>query len=391
MLTSHSRVYNNQNMSDTLPPPIWVDTTSKLNNMLADLLAQPRVAVDTESNSLHAYREQVCLMQFSTPKADYLVDPLALSDLSELAPVFSNHKIEKIFHAAEYDLICLRRDFGFVFANLFDTMHAARTLGYPAVGLDSMLKEKFGIQMDKRHQKADWAARPLSAEQIHYARLDTHYLFDLRNALEAELIEKERLQFAREDFARACTPDEQRVKNHAEPWERFAGRKDISQRELTIIAQLCKWRDKEAERLNRPPYKVMVDDVIIKMAKDIPEQKVDLSGAGMSEKQIRLWGDAVLKAIQAGLEAPLVEKKQAERKNDAVLRRLEKIKAWRKKIGEEMKVESDIILPKPYVGMLAENPPKDMDELQSMMKDAPARVEKFGVQILKLVGGRHAN
>ena len=107
-----------------------------------------------------------------------------------MAPIFSNPKIEKIFHAAEYDLICLRRDFGFQFANLFDTMHAARVLGYPAVGLDNLLNEKFKFEMDKRHQKADWAARPLTPAQIHYARLDTHYLFDLRDVLEKELTRK---------------------------------------------------------------------------------------------------------------------------------------------------------------------------------------------------------
>lgn len=113
-------------------------------------------------------------MQFSTPKADYLLDPLALRDLSLLAPIFANPNIEKVFHAAEYDLICLRRDFKLTFANLFDTMQAARVLGYPAVGLDRLLGEKFNIKMDKRHQKANWAARPLTQDQIHYARLDTH-------------------------------------------------------------------------------------------------------------------------------------------------------------------------------------------------------------------------
>ncbi|HND48409.1 MAG TPA: ribonuclease D, partial [Anaerolineales bacterium] len=191
-------------MSEVLSPPIWVNTIEQLNKMIQDLAAQTRVAVDTESNSLHAYREQVCLLQFSSVNSDYIVDPLALRDLSPLAPIFSNPKIEKVFHAAEYDLICLRRDFNFSFTNLFDTMHAARVLGYPAVGLDKLLGDKFDIKMDKRHQKADWAERPLTKEQIHYARLDTHYLFDLRDVLEGELKEKGRLHFAKEDFERAC-------------------------------------------------------------------------------------------------------------------------------------------------------------------------------------------
>lgn len=378
-------------MSDTLPPPVWVNTTQLLKKMVEDLASQSRVAVDTESNSLHAFREQVCLLQFTSAKTDYLLDPLELKDLAVLAPIFADPKIEKIFHAAEYDLICLRRDFGFTFANLFDTMQAARVLGYPAVGLDRLLGDKFQIKMDKRHQKANWAARPLTQDQIHYARLDTHYLFDLRDALELELREKERLVFALEDFNRACLLEEQKQRSNGESWERFSGRKDLSLRELTIISQLCKWRDREAEKLNRPPYKVVMDDAFVALAKNPPEQKVDLSAAGLSEKQIKLWGDQVLGAIRRGMEAPLVERKQVERKNEAVLRRLEKLKAWRKSIGLEMKVESDIILPKPYLGMLSENPPKTLDELRDLMKDTPSRADRYGVQILKVLGVKHAN
>jgi len=378
-------------MFETLSPPVWVNTTQLLKQMVDDLASQDRVAVDTESNSLHAFREQVCLLQFSTSKTDYLLDPLVLKDLSLLAPIFSNPRIEKVFHAAEYDLICLRRDFGFSFVNLFDTMQAARVLGYPAVGLDRLLGDKFKIKMDKRHQKANWAARPLTKDQIHYARLDTHYLFDLRDALEQELREKQRLEYALEDFNRACVMEEQKQRLNGESWERFSGRKDISLRELTVISQLCKWRDKEAAKLNRPPYKVVMDDVFVALAKNPPEQKVDLSAAGLSEKQIKLWGDQVLSAIRLGVKAPLVERKQLERKNDAVLRRLEKLKAWRKSIGMEMQVESDIILPKPYLGLLSENPPKTLDELRDLMKDTPSRVDRFGAEILMVLGVKLAN
>ena len=378
-------------MPEILPPPVWVNTQPLLQKMIDDLLTQSRVAVDTESNSLHAFREQVCLIQFSSTNADYLVDPLALKDLSGLAPIFADPNIEKIFHAAEYDLVCLRRDFGFTFANLFDTMHTARVLGYPAVGLDRLLNDNFKIQTDKRHQKANWAARPLTKEQIHYARLDTHYLFDLRDVLEKELREKERLEFAKEDFMRACLQDEQKQKTNGESWERFSSRKDLSLRDLTILAQLCKWRDLEAEKLNRPVYKVIMDDTLVLMSKNLPQHKVDLSAVGLSEKQIHLWGDGVLAAIRRGVTAPLVERKQVEARNDAFLRRLEKLKVWRKKTGLEMGVESDVILPKPYLSALAENPPKDIDELKSIMKETPSRVEKYGTQILKLLGAKNAN
>src|SRR5215211_5622196 len=370
-----------------LPPPMWVDEPNTFNQMLGDLTAQPRLAVDTESNSLHAYREQVCLVQFTTPTRDYVLDPLALQDLSALGPIFSSPRIEKIFHAAEYDLICLRRDFGFQFANLFDTMHAARVLGYPYVGLDNLLAEKFRFEMDKRHQKADWAVRPLTHAQLDYARLDTHFLFDLRDALETELREKDRLQIALEDFARAAKVDAPKEKLNGPSWRRFSTRKDVSPRELTILSELCVSRDRIAERMNRPVFKVIADAILLDIARNLPEKDVDLAGLGLSPKQVRLWGGEILDAVKRGTVAPLVEREQAKRPNDRTLKRLEKLKNWRKKVAQELSVESDIILPKVYLNSLAENPPKSLRELESIMRDSPTRFHKYGEQIFRLVGG----
>ncbi len=373
--------------SEVLPPPVWVDKPQICKQMVADLAAQTRVAVDTESNSLHAYREQVCLIQFSTRKTDYVVDPLALPDLSSLGPIFSNPKIEKIFHAAEYDLICLRRDFDFQFANLFDTMHAARVLGYPYVGLDNLLAEKFQFEMDKRHQKADWAMRPLTPSQLDYARLDTHFLFDLRDVLEAELKEKGRLQIANEDFVRACHVDLPEERVNGSSWKRFSLRKDVSPRELTVLSELCISRDRIAERMNRPVFKVVADALLLDIARHLPEKDVDLAGLGLSAKQIRLWGSEILEAVKRGSVAPLVEREPARRPNDAMVRRLQKLKNWRKKVAEDLKVESDIVLPKAYLNKLAENPPKSLEELKSVMHESPTRFQKYGEQIFRLIRG----
>ncbi|MCJ7433805.1 MAG: ribonuclease D, partial [Anaerolineales bacterium] len=339
---------------EPLKPPVWVDTKLTLERAAAHFASEPRISVDTEANSLHAYREQVCLIQFSTPDTDYLIDPIALTDLSILAPLFSNPNIEKVFHAAEYDLIGLRRDFGFTLANLFDTMQAARILGYPCVGLDRLLGEKFGIKIDKRHQKADWAARPLKPDQIHYARLDTHYLFDLRDLLEKELREKNHWELACEDFSRACGPDEPKEKtNGGAYWKRFSARKDMSTRELTILNELCLARNAIASRMNRPPFKVVGNDKLIEMARYTPVHEVDLAGIGLSSRQISLWGADMLKAVQRGVEAPLVTRDQIKRPNEAMLKRLDKLKKWRKSVAEEVGVESDVILPKIYLTMLA--------------------------------------
>jgi ribonuclease D len=373
--------------SVALLPPVWVDRQPLFDRMIRDLSAQSRIAVDTESNSLHAYREQVCLVQFSTPTTDYILDPFVINDLSALAPLFGNPAQEKIFHAAEYDLICLKRDFGFEFAHLFDTMYAGRVLGYPLVGLDNMLSEKLRITLDKRHQKADWGARPLTPAQINYARFDTHYLFQLRDILEKELAEKERLELAREDFVRACKIELPRGKVNGASWRRFSARKDVSIRELTVLSELCGFRDRIAEHLDRPPFKVIDDDTLLAIARNLPEKDVDLSGIGLSPKQIRLWGKDILVAARRGAEAPLVTREQVRRPTEVVLRRLERLKNWRKNTAREMGVESDVVLPKVYLNSLSERPPRNMSELEEALTESPWRFRQFGPVIFKIVGG----
>jgi len=373
--------------NETFPPPIWVEDAKALKQMVEELSTQPRIAVDTESNSLHAYRERVCLIQFTGGGKDYLVDPLALDDLSSLAPLFSNPNIEKIFHAAEYDLICLNRDFGFEFSNLFDTMQAARILGYKYVGLDNLLSEKFEVKVDKRHQKANWGARPLTSAQLDYARMDTHYLGSLRDVLEKELHERGRWELAQDDFTLATNVEVPKEKLNGSAWKRFSSRKGVTPRELTILSELAKCRDEIAEKMDRPSFKVITNNTLLDIARNLPEKDVDLAGLGLSQKQIRLWGNDVLKAAKRGVEAPLVKKEQAKRSSDAVVKRVEKLKAWRKKTAEEMKVESDIILPKKFLGILSENPPGSFDELKSLMRESPNRYQKYGDQIYRLIGG----
>jgi ribonuclease D len=253
--------------------------------------------------------------------------------------------------------------------------------------LDNILAEKFNVKVDKRHQKANWGARPLTRAQLDYARMDTHYLIRLRDALESELREGARWGYALDDFSLACNVEEPKEKSNGSSWKRFSARKDVTARELTILKELCTCRDAIAERMDRPTFKVIPDGMLLDIAKNLPEKDVDLAGIGLSPKQIRLWGGQILTATRRGAEIPLVKREQAERPKDAVLKRLDKLKTWRKKVAEEMKVESDIILPKDFLYMLAEHPPRNMDGLRSAMSESPFRFEKYGDQIYKLVGG----
>src|SRR5512144_106675 len=211
--------------ANLLSLPELIDSDRQFAELVDVLGSQRRLAVDTESNSLHAYRERVCLIQFSTPDTDYVLDPLALDDISALGPIFASPSIEKIFHASEYDIICLRRDFGFSFAAIFDTMQAGRILGRRQAGLDRLLEEKFGVKMNKRFQKADWAVRPLSRDLLLYARLDTHYLIPLRDVLKTELQDRGLWQLAQEDFELACHPNGSKPKPDFPAWFRFSTRR----------------------------------------------------------------------------------------------------------------------------------------------------------------------
>src|SRR5258708_34830640 len=124
-------------MTSELAAPMIIITVPALRELVRRLHNEPLIAVDTESNSLYAYRENVCLIQISTRTQDWLIDPLAVTDLSPLGPLFADPDIEKVFHAAEYDIMCMKRDFGFTFNNLFDTMFAARIVGLKTFGLGS--------------------------------------------------------------------------------------------------------------------------------------------------------------------------------------------------------------------------------------------------------------
>jgi ribonuclease D len=364
---------------DTKQPITKLDGLKKLAQILAD---QPAVAVDTESNSLFAYREQVCLIQFSTPEEDYLVDPLGLDDLSPLGPIFSDTRIQKVFHAAEYDLICLKRDFGFNFNNLFDTMVAARILSRKEVGLGSLLDVEFNIQVDKRHQRANWGQRPLPDYLLEYARQDTHYLLPLRDKLEQQLEEKKLALLAREDFMRLCHVEANPENGKMTPWK-VNGVNKLTPQQAAVLQELCKYRDNVARQRNRPLFKVISDHTLHAIASTSPNSIEELKDLpGMTQHQIDRHGKALLQAVQRGLQSDPVHRPRNTRPDDRFLARVEALKQWRKLKAKELEVESDIILPRDLLLELASQNPIDQEELGKLLNDVPWRRDQYGEEIL---------
>ena len=373
---------------DVLTPPILVADPDSLTRLARTLAAVPVVAVDTESNSLHAYRERVCLIQFSTPDADYIVDPIRLADLGALAPLFANPGQQKVFHAAEYDLVCLKRDYQFTFANLFDTMSAARTLGWPKVGLADILAIHFGVTLNKKYQRADWKRRPLTAEQLDYARLDTHFLVALRDKQLAALTQAGNLAEADEEFERLARLGGAPDKAGPDPaafW-RVKGARDLTPAQAAVLQAVFAYREQQAERMDCPPFKIMGEATLLELALRAPRDAADLSKVpGMTPDQIRRYAQGLLPAIEQGRHAPPHAAPPLDRESDEVRDRYDRLHTWRKNRARVRGVESDVILPRTALWDLARRPPRSHGELAQIADFGPWRRETYGAEILALL------
>lgn len=367
----------------TLPPPIRVTTPDELGQLAVELARHPRLGIDTESNSLHAFRERVCLVQIATPVADYLVDSLAIEDLSPLAPVMADPGIQKIFHAAEYDLLTLKRDHGFTFANLFDTMVAARILARPKIGLGDLLAEEFGVEQAKKHQRADWGKRPLDPDMLDYAQLDIHYLIPLSERLKAQLEAAGRWPIAEEDFRRAA------IVNGVGPgtpelniW-RINGVRDLTPPQCAILQKLAEYRHQRAEKADLPLFKILSDKTLCAIAQSEPGNARDLGRVpGMTEGNVRRHGRALLQAVKDGLQSPPLYPPRRPAYDEAYHERLDALKEWRKTRARELEVESDIVLPRDVLEAIARRNPARLEDLTPLMAGIPWREAHYAQDIL---------
>ena len=369
-----------------LPTPELIKTTRALEDLAAHLSQEPVLAVDTESNSLYAYQEQVCLIQFSTTGADFLVDPLAIKDLSALAPVFASPAVEKVFHAAEYDILTMKRDFGFEFACLFDTMVAARVLGWKNIGLGSILDEQFGVRLNKRLQRANWGRRPLPMDMLAYARLDTHYLIPLRDRLQADLEASGRWDLAAEDFERLRFVNGRGAEDAADTCWRISGAYDLSPQRAAVLQQLCLYRDKVARSMDRPLFKVINDRTLLAIAESTPANIRELRQLpGMTNGQVNRHGEALLEAVARGLRSEPVYPPRSPRPDDEYLDRVEALRYWRKTAARQMGVSSDVVLPRDLLYAIASRNPRTQRDLEGILEQVPWRLERFGEQILEVL------
>jgi len=370
-----------------LKPARTIRHTRDLVRLVDELKTHALLAVDTESNSLYAYYEQVCLIQLSTRDQDYIIDPLAIDNLSPLGALLADPAIEVVFHAAEYDVMTLKRDFKFTFASIFDTMLAARICGWQAVGLGNILADQFGVRAEKRFQRANWAARPLAADQLLYAQMDTHYLPALRDRLLAELTAQDRLEEAFETFAALADLPPAEYRFDPEGYWRIHQAQDLRRDQMALVRELYLLRDSLARQRDCPPVKIFSDPVLAELARIAPRRVDDLLGIkGLSSLQVRRFGAAIVESIARGSQADPPRPPRRPTPPDPVVQaRYKALHTWRKDRAAARGVESDVIVPRETLWALAHRSPTRLEELHDIPGLGPWRRATYGSDLLDVL------
>lgn len=370
-----------------LSPAAYIEHDTDFRRLVDQLKGESLIAVDTESNGMYAYQERVCLVQLSTRTADFIVDPLRVADLSGLGPILADPAIEKVFHAAEYDLMCLKRDYGFVVNNVFDTMWAARICGHKMLGLNRLLAEYLGIESDKSHQRDDWGKRPLSEEGLLYAQKDTHYLPALRDKLILKLESMGRLEEAYESFADYIQVPAAEKRYDPEGYWRLSSPGELTRRQWAILRELYLLRDSIAQERDVPTFKVFADAALVALAKAAPTRPNDLKRIkGLPLSSVQRYGRELLHTLDRGRRAPLprIPGRGAET-DPAAIERFMLLREWRKSRAEQRDVESDVIISKDAMWAIAFKDPKTIDDLEGLPGLGPWRKSAYGQEILDVL------
>jgi ribonuclease D len=312
---------------------------------LAELLPQikriDRVAVDTEADSLHCYREKLCLLQISVPERDYVVDPLADFDLAPLSAALERKEV--VLHGADFDLRLLRRGLNFAARRIFDTVIAARLLGIRDFSLAALIKRHFDVDLGKGSQKANWARRPLSARMLEYAMNDTHYLLPLVDRLESQLKEHNRLDWLRQSCQRAVEQAAvERIRDKDELW-RIRGSASLSGRAAAVLRALWQWREKEAEAADRPPFHILQNDELLNAAVSFASEGVP-DFRYFSSRRRQAFRHAAQSALQLPEpEWPVSRRRLGTRPSIETIRRTEQLRQRRDRAASELDLEPAFI------------------------------------------------
>jgi ribonuclease D len=348
------------------------------------------IAVDLEADSMYHFREKVCLLQMATAEESVVIDPLAVPDLSVLAPLFARPDICKVFHGADYDVRSLYRDFGIAIDNLFDTQIAATFLGFTETGLDGMLRQCFGIQLDKKFQKKDWSRRPLPEEMVSYAARDVLYLEMLAERLRTELEAKGRLDWVMEecDLLRQVRPPEP---DDSPLFLRFKGAGRLDRRSLAVLEALLQLRTAIAARKDRPLFKVFGNGDLLTLVRERPATPEALAACkALSAKQIAIHGESVLAAIDRALSLPpnrlpLYPRQRPRPAAAEVPDRIAALRAWRDRQARKLGLDPAVLFNKAQLAAIAREYPRRLEELRQIPEIRRWQANSFGRNILAVL------
>jgi len=366
---------------------------------VVDLLSSSRVlGIDTESDSLFSYRESCCLVQITGEEGpDYIIDPLSIRDMSPLAPLMENPDTVKIFHGADFDVVSMKRDFGFRFCNIFDTMIAAQSVGHERFGLFDLASNYFGVTLNKKYQRHDWSSRPLKEEHLNYARLDSHFLPALMTQLAIEGAERGRTEMFAEEFALLEDREWTGRSYHPDDCIRIKGATKLDADQLRVLRAVCALRDSIAHERNRPSFKVWGNDHCLKLATTAPEDKVALKKSlGETNHIVRRFSREVLEAIHTGKadqsDPPNSSRTRARkepsglppftRDNEPLLAHLRK---WRNKLAEDSGLGPGMIVNNNVLKGVATLQPGETGELQRIPEIRRWQMQAYGADLVEQV------
>jgi len=364
-----------------------IESQADLETLFARLRSAPLLAVDTEAASFHRFNDRVYLLQISSRDETAIVDPLAVESLTPLADVLADPAVEVVFHDADYDLRLLDREYGYRATNLFDTRIAAQLLNEPGVGLAALLEKYLGVRLDKRFQRADWSARPLSPPMLQYAASDTRHLPDLRDILRAQLEARGRLSWAQEEFAlldetRWSPPD-------GEPgYLRLKGAKALKGRELAILRELFEWRESVAQQSDRATFRILNNEPMLTMARQPPVDMAALKAIpGIGGDQAERRGREILAAVKRGMEVPDRDLPRIERLprkpfDQAFETRLERLKTARNRLAVELDLAPGVLCPNGTLEAIARTKPGTLEALATIPELRRWQAREIGEQLL---------
>jgi ribonuclease D len=371
------------------PAPVWIQTPDEAEALARELHGVPAIAVDTEADSLHHYPERLCLIQLADPRGRvFFLDTLVLLDLEPFRPLFAEPASVKVLHSGDNDVVYLKRRFGLAFAGLSDTMLAARFLGVRELGLERLLLKYLDIQPVRSQQKTDWARRPLTPAQEHYAAEDVRHLILLRERLLAELGAIGRQGWLEEECeALAALPVPERQSDE-DGYRRIRGASRLPPRGLAVLRALYLQREVWARGEHRPPFKVLSPETLIALAERQPTDLAGLIGVpGLSPRLLERYGEGLLAAVTRGRAERLPEPPRGPRPARPVVtpvsrQRAEALRKWRGEAAEGSGLDPGVLLPQRLIDALALDPPADLDGLRVVPGLRRWRVEAFGRPIL---------